>query len=1174
MGKLVYSDLPAIFTVDDIEDFVRSQQQVTLFVYDLASQSTQVIATSVAEGFHPRWLDDSTIEYSDPDGNDRIVYTMPSLGNLAYVKGGDIWVKALPDGEPQRLTTDARNGVPRWSPSGEWLAFRKGEYEQVWVMRADGGDARSLMATPKGAFAWSPLADRLAYAANDELQVVDADGSNPVTVVARCYGGPPTPPPQEEGRIGRIAWSPDGSWIAYEWRLQQPKQPLSYQGLWKVAVEGGEPIELYASGAPEKGEAILAGWSPDGQRLFYWQGEVLSASMLADGVALYSLPVGGGQPIRLTETVLVHDDFLAPALQGERLAVTAGGYRATWTHKRVAVVEAEGGELTWLTDESVAAFSPAWSPDGIHLAYTAMADRGDLVGGEDARLGMMERRIWVADAQGEPEPRQLTNDTAYRDERPLWSAHGSHILFARMEAEGRASMWLIPAVGGEPRQVVDELTPLPGPAVGWFGYYGYIDWDQLFDWWRGSAEGTERIIVRPGPAPKATLVATPTSTTLPITTTTLSPTSTLTPTLDPTVATAFPLEVGATWRYQAHIEEELGGKLQVRDETITQRVISQTQQANDMIFTLERTGGLNPGRFYYLVRGNTVYLQVNESTSPHYVFPLHVGASWGSVSVVPRAGHCYEWYVEGQEDVDMPAGHFAGCYRQIFYTNPDDTTLWFCPGVGLARLRYRHHGSVHNEDWELTSYPGMATTPTPISLPDTLQAVLWVLAVQFRVNPAEIGLVHWEAMEWPDVCLGVPLRDPCAETITPGYRIILEINGRQYEYRSNLEGSYFLPAAGLQAQIEAATLTWEGDGPDGCQSLALAADGRASIGPCGAPQTPLHLHLFDGMQRPQQLAYLSARFAPLCAETPAGQATFQGEGKEIATPAWQRAIAAWARLVRQELQFGRSGASWGLALGWHGEEDPAGFCDHLQVEGYGLAFASTSRCGGGEAQTFGQTWLDTAELEQLYAWQDRLACFELPERLVFTGTGPQAATEAEVQAILEWAERLWKRIVADRPKLSDVTTMGCPHIPLGGFYDVWQNERVRPRLGCAVAPALAVSGTEAYLCGGDHSLWLQEQGLFVVVNGHHWVFVPDESGLPADTPLMMEPAPRPSPCIQASGRHGWLATHLAEPGAYRGLARGGETTFKGALQQFEGGWLLWNGNVCFVLFGDGTWTMF
>jgi len=464
----------------------------------------------------------------------------PSLGKLAYVQGGDIWVKALPDGAPQRLTTDGRNREPRWSPSGEWLAFRKGEFKQVWVMRADGSDARSLMAVPDGAFAWAPSDDRLAYAASGGLQVISADSATPTTLV------PDSLPGHGPGWMGHITWSPNGAWITCEWQEWQPKQPLTYQGLWRVSSDGEQLAELYASGAPEKGEAILASWSLDGQHILFWQGDILSASMLAGGVALYSLPAGGGKPTKLMDTVLVHDDFLALAPQGDRLAVTAGGYRATWTNKRVAVVGAGGGELVWLTDESVAAFSPAWSPDGVHLAYVAMPDEGDLVGGEDARLGMMERHVWVVNVQGEPQPQQLTDDPACRDERPLWAADGSHLLFARMDAEDRASLWLIPAAGGEPRRVVDELTPLPGPAPGWFGYYGHVDWDQLFDWWRGPARAPAGVVVpTPGPSPTARPLVSPTpvpSPPTPAPTTVLTATRTYTDT-----ALGFAIDYPAAW---------------------------------------------------------------------------------------------------------------------------------------------------------------------------------------------------------------------------------------------------------------------------------------------------------------------------------------------------------------------------------------------------------------------------------------------------------------------------------------------------------------------------------------------------------------------------------------------------------------------------------------------------
>ena len=215
----------------------------------------------------------------------------------------------------------------------------------------------------------------------------------------------------------------------------------------------------------------------------------------------------------------------------------------------------------------------------------------------------------------------------------------------------------------------------------------------------------------------------------------------------------------------------------------------------------------------------------------------------------------------------------------------------------------------------------------------------------------------------------------------------------------------------------------------------------------------------------------------------------------------------------------------------------------------------------------------------------------------------------------------------------------CPHMPLGGFYDVWRNTQVWPRLGCAVAPAEPVTGTEAFLCCGAHSLWLREKRLFVAVGQEfspYWSFVPDESGLPLETPLMVAPTPQlptptlgpplptpaptpttmalsvlqthvptPSPrpsqasvvlssnespdatptatlelrpwprgCFLATGRHGWLANSPDWAEECRGLARSNETPFSGALQQFKGGWLFWNGNVCFVLFADGTWIIF
>lgn len=408
------------------------------------------------------------------------------LGRLAYVQGSDVWVKTLPDGEPRRLTDDGRNSQPRWSPSGEWLAFHKGKY-QTWVIRSDGTNARPLNdGAAVDVFAWSPVDDRLAYVAGDELRTVDADGAGSAPVLSGAEGDPLTPPPEGGRRIGQIAWGPDGQWIAYEQRKQSPGGPPE-TSVWKVSAEGGEPDALYLPIRSEIRGPLLVGWTGDG-RFLLLQDDMNSASLLADGSPLYALPAGGGSLVPLAQPVLAHADFVLPAPSSDRVAVVVGGFRGTWENKALHVIQPSSPEGQSLTPPEQAVSSPAWSPDGRRIACVAMPDQAgeDVAGGEPAHRALMQRRIWLMEADGSG-GRPLTDDSTCRDERPLWSADGSHILFARLDAEDRASLWLTSVEGGDRQQIVEELTPAPE----WFGYYGHIEWDQWFDWWHGSAERSQ-----------------------------------------------------------------------------------------------------------------------------------------------------------------------------------------------------------------------------------------------------------------------------------------------------------------------------------------------------------------------------------------------------------------------------------------------------------------------------------------------------------------------------------------------------------------------------------------------------------------------------------------------------------------------------------------------------------
>ncbi|MBC7233135.1 MAG: PD40 domain-containing protein [Chloroflexi bacterium] len=337
-----------------------------------------------------------------------------ALGQLAYVQGGDIWVRDLRDfpyNEPRRLTTDGRNASPRWSPSGQWLSFHK--EQALWMMRADGSGAWSLVA-PKYPIeaAWSPIEDRLAYVtAQGGLLIVKADGTAQIPLI-------PDATPGQPGGVERFAWRPDGQWLVcqmVQWADLSEEKPPIRQVLRIVRADGSESADLYAETDPMATSMQLAGWSGDGMYILFWRGPA-SASLQADGVPLMSILASGGNPQAIAaEPVLMYADFVTPQPSTSRLAVVLGSGRESWAQKRLVFVDADAQSPTSL-DGGQAIAAPAWSPDGQQIAYVGIAAREGVAGGEGAKAALNERHIWVVGADGTGQ-RQLTNDPQYRDER-------------------------------------------------------------------------------------------------------------------------------------------------------------------------------------------------------------------------------------------------------------------------------------------------------------------------------------------------------------------------------------------------------------------------------------------------------------------------------------------------------------------------------------------------------------------------------------------------------------------------------------------------------------------------------------------------------------------------------------------------------------------------------------
>ena len=176
--------------------------------------------------------------------------------------------------------------------------------------------------------------------------------------------------------------------------------------------------------------------SPDGTEVAYqWGGET------GEAPRIYVTRIGGGGPRRLTANASANgpaEGFPAWSPDGTRIAFLRSD--------KIVIARASGGEDHDLTK----AYSGpiAWSPDGRSLVFS------------DSTVPT-SRGLFSADALTGAR-RQLTSPSAgVLDQSPAFSPDGTRIAFVRCSLSN-CDAYVIPSVGGEPRQLTQEHTGFSG----------------------------------------------------------------------------------------------------------------------------------------------------------------------------------------------------------------------------------------------------------------------------------------------------------------------------------------------------------------------------------------------------------------------------------------------------------------------------------------------------------------------------------------------------------------------------------------------------------------------------------------------------------------------------------------------------------------------------------------
>ncbi|MGA3019273.1 MAG: S9 family peptidase [Bryobacteraceae bacterium] len=268
---------------------------------------------------------------------------------------------------------------PRIRPDGQWVVYVEGWseraadacYSNLWAVSTDGTKRVRITAgewrdrSPR----WSPDGSRVAWirekAGGVELRVGRLE-AHEESIVA---GGP----------IERLAWSPDGKWIAFTKRVAAQASPPAWAPAdilpllrpvapervrWFVATaEGGAARRIPAGDLEAAGEPA---WMPDGQSI---------VGAAADG-EIYSIRVAGGAARRLTKgTARNEDPVVSP--DGARIAFLATDSRPrSYSIRKLMVMNADGSGAKVLggaLDRD--ATDPQWSSDS-RTVYFIADDRG------------------------------------------------------------------------------------------------------------------------------------------------------------------------------------------------------------------------------------------------------------------------------------------------------------------------------------------------------------------------------------------------------------------------------------------------------------------------------------------------------------------------------------------------------------------------------------------------------------------------------------------------------------------------------------------------------------------------------------------------------------------------------------------------------------------------------
>ncbi|MBM3925209.1 MAG: S9 family peptidase [SAR202 cluster bacterium] len=324
------------------------------------------------------------------------------------------------------------------SPDGKRIAYvsaQSGGYD-LWVCDIDGKNNRRLVDMyPEECLnpSWSPDGQWVAWTARNDAFKIRADGSEPP--INLTYGWGPS-----RGHEF-IRWTPDGKRIVFI--------HIGGNGYMQVcsvptAVPTGKIRPHWITNEEFNSTDVFV--SPDGKHVCFMS----DRSGYADfkRMDVWIAPIEGGEARNMTPNTFEHYDYRPRwSTDGKKLVFTSDKSN----FRKVGVIDVATGKISFPTSGDYDEYNPRVSPDGKWIAYVA-------------NMGWTFQVIKVA-IDGSSKPAQLTKGDAvhggfdaYQVRGTIrWTPDSKSIVATRMDHAHTSEVIVIPAEGGEPKQITNVM---------------------------------------------------------------------------------------------------------------------------------------------------------------------------------------------------------------------------------------------------------------------------------------------------------------------------------------------------------------------------------------------------------------------------------------------------------------------------------------------------------------------------------------------------------------------------------------------------------------------------------------------------------------------------------------------------------------------------------------------